>query len=348
MSNLPISSTTRPAWLGFTGKAPSRFREYSPGVLLCAVIALAATFLSEHHGGPQLLYALMLGLTLHFLSANERLAPGLALCSRVALRIGVALLGARITVHQVAGLGLATASGIAVGVALTIAMGLLLAKLLHRTREEGVISGCAVGICGASAALAVSAVLPHTHDNEKFTLLTVVGVTLLSTIAMVVYPVGLAISGIPPHQSGVFLGATIHDVAQVVAAGMMVGPQAADAAAIVKLFRVALLAPVVFLVALAYRRRVLALPGNRRPTLIPGFLLAFAALVLCASAGWISPVVAASAGTASKWLLMLAIAAAGMKTNLADLAKLGWIPVLMLVSETALIALVATVTVAFS
>jgi uncharacterized integral membrane protein (TIGR00698 family) len=287
-------------------------------------------------------------LTLHFLSSNERLAPGLALCSRVALRVGVALLGARITVHQVAGLGPGTATGIAVGVALTIAMGLLLAKLLHRTAEEGLISGCAVGICGASAALAVSAVLPHTHENEKFTLLTVVGVTLLSTVAMVIYPIGLSLSGIHPHQSGVFLGATIHDVAQVVAAGMMVGPQAADAAAIVKLFRVALLAPIVFLVALAYRQRVLALPGSRRPALVPGFLLGFAALVLCASAGWISPLVATGAGTASKWLLMLAIAAAGMKTNLADLAKLGWIPVLMLVSETVLIATVAATTIALA
>jgi uncharacterized integral membrane protein (TIGR00698 family) len=315
--------------------------------LLCVVIALAATFLSEHHGGPQLLYALLLGLTLHFLSTNERLSPGLAYCSRVALRTGVALLGARITIHQVKDLGLVTAGGIALGVALTIGMGLLLAKLLHRDREEGVISGCAVGICGASAALAVSAVLPHTHENEKFTLLTVVGVTLLSTVAMVVYPIGLSIAGIQPHQSGVFLGATIHDVAQVVAAGMMVSPEAADAAAIVKLFRVALLAPIVFLVALAYRQRVRTLSsGSRRPALVPGFLLGFAALVICASTGWITPAMAAGAGAASKWLLMLAIAAAGMKTNLADLAKLGWIPVLMLTSETVLIAIVAAVTVA--
>jgi uncharacterized integral membrane protein (TIGR00698 family) len=324
----------------------SRVLSHAPGVLLCAVIALAASFLAEHHGGPSLLYALLLGLSLHFLAANERLGLGLAVCSRLALRAGVALLGMRITMHQVTSLGAVTASAVIAGVLLTIAAGWLLEKFLRRPSEEGIISGCAVGICGASAALAVSAMLPQTRENEKFTLLTMVGVTLLSTVAMVLYPLGLSIAGVDAHRSGIFLGATIHDVAQVVAAGMIIGPQAADSAAIVKLFRVALLAPIVFLLALVYRRRAELLPDTRRPPLIPGFLLAFAAFVLCSSLGWISPEVASTAGHASRWLLMLAIAAAEIKTNLADLAKLGWMPVLMLVSETALIAIVALVTVA--
>lgn len=323
----------------------TRLRELAPGVLVCAVVALAATFISEHHGGPQLLYALLLGLALHFLSGDDRLSAGLAFCSRVALRIGVALLGARITVDQVIGLGPRTAAGIVAAVVLTIGFGLLLAKMLGRPSDEGVISGCSVGICGASAALAVSAVLPQTRENEKFTLLTVVGVTLLSTVAMVFYPLLLAVAGAAPHQSGIFLGGTIHDVAQVVAAGMVIGPAAADTAAIVKLFRVALLAPIVLAIALAYRQRAATPSQARRPPLVPGFLLAFVALVLCASAGWVSPATAANAGAASKWLLMLAIAAAGIKTNLADLAKLGWLPVLVLVGETLFIASVVVATI---
>lgn len=321
-------------------------RGHAPGVLVCAVIALAATFLAEHHGGPQLLYALLLGLAMHFLAANERLAPGLAFCSRTALRLGVALLGARITLHQVAGLGLATAAGVIAAVALTITAGLLLARMLGRATEEGVVSGCAVGICGASAALAVSAVLPPSRENERFTLLTVVGVTMLSTVAMIIYPLGLAQLGLGPRESGIVLGGTIHDVAQVVAAGMIMGPQAADTAAIVKLFRVALLAPIVFAIALAYRRRIPpATDGRARPPLLPGFLIGFAVLVALSSAGWVSPAAADLAGSSSKWLLMLAIAAAGIRTHLADLATLGWIPVLMLVSETALIAVLTLATV---
>ncbi len=312
-------------------------RSVGPGVLVCVVVALAASFLSEHHGGPQLLYALLLGLAFNFLAAHERLVAGIALCARTVLRTGVALLGARITLEQVAGLGIASAATVVAAVVLTIGTGLLLARALGRSREEGLLSGCAVGICGASAALAVSAVLPATRENERFTLLAVVGVTLLSTLAMVLYPLGLTAMGLDARASGIFLGGTVHDVAQVVAAAMMLGPEAADTAAIVKLFRVALLAPVAALIALAYRRA--ASSGTAaRPPLVPGFLLGFAILVMLGSIGWIPATASAAASDASKWLLMIAIAAAGMKTNLGELVKLGWVPLVMLVTETVVIA----------
>lgn len=314
-------------------------RHAIPGVLVCGVVALAATFLSEHHGGPQLLYALLLGLALNFLAAHEQLKAGITLCARFALRVGVALLGARITIDQVTGLGLGAAATVAAAVVVTIVTGLLLARLLGRPREEGLLSGCAVGICGASAALAVSAVLPATRENERFTLLAVVGVTILSTAAMVLYPLGLTALGIGPRESGILLGGTVHDVAQVVAAAMMLGPEAADTAAIVKLFRVAMLAPVAMLIALAYRRQAAPTTAARQPPIVPGFLVGFAVLVVLTSTGWVSPQAAALAGSGSKWLLMLAIAASGIKTNLGELAKLGWVPVAMLVVETVVIAL---------
>lgn len=312
-------------------------RSCSPGVLVCVVVALAATFLSEHHGGPALLYALLLGLAFNFLAAHEQLVAGIALCGRAALRVGVALLGARITVEQVAGLGMATAATVVAAVALTIGTGVLLAAVLRRPRAEGLLSGCAVGICGASAALAVSAVLPATRENERFTLLAVVGVTMLSTVAMVLYPLGLNALGLDARGSGIFLGGTVHDVAQVVAAATMMGPEAADTAAIVKLFRVALLAPVAALIALAYRRAAASAP-TARPPLVPGFLLGFAALVAVGSLGWIPAEASAATSKASKWLLMIAIAAAGMKTNLSELMKVGWVPLVMLVTETLVIA----------
>jgi uncharacterized integral membrane protein (TIGR00698 family) len=302
------------------------------------VVALAATFLSEHHGGPQLLYALLLGLSLNILASHDQLKAGITLCARFALRVGVALLGARITIDQITGLGLAAAATVAAAVAVTIASGLLLARLLGRPREEGILSGCAVGICGASAALAVSAVLPATRENERFTLLAVVGVTILSTVAMVLYPLGLSALGVGQRESGILLGGTVHDVAQVVAAAMMLGPEAADTAAIVKLFRVAMLAPVAMLIALAYRRRAAAAAASRQPPLIPGFLIGFACLVALASTGWVSPQAVTLAGSWSKWLLMLAIAGSGIKTNMGELAKLGWTPVVMLVVETVVIA----------
>lgn len=313
-----------------------------PGVMVCVVIALAATFLSEHYGGPQLLYALLIGLAFHFLNVSAGVKPGVDFCGRVLLRIGVALLGARITVGQVARLGIETALVIVAAVALTIGFGLLLARWLRRPREEGLLSGGAVAICGASAALAITSVLPQTKENERFTLLAVVGVTVLSTLSMVLYPFVLKAMGLPVAQAGIFLGGTIHDVAQVVAAGMILGPEVGDTATVVKLFRVMLLMPVVLLISISYRNHPAMQAADQAAEvevpLVPRFLLAFIVLMLLASIGMVTPELSRFAGDASRWLLVTAIAAAGIKTSFEDLLKLGWQPVAMLVGETVFIA----------
>lgn len=320
----------------------SYFKQCIPGALVCAVIALSATFISEHYGGPQLLYALLIGLSLHFLSQQERTGVGINFCAKTVLRIGVALLGIRITLGQVSHLGVSVGLMLIFAVALTIGAGLLLARVLHRPIEEGILSGGAVGICGASAAMAISSVLPQTRENERFTLLAVVGVTVLSTTAMVVYPFLLHLLGLSPIQSGIFLGGTIHDVAQVVAAGMMMGQDAGDAATVVKLFRVVLLMPVVLLIAFAYRTRgavnVAVSSDTQKLPLVPSFLIGFIVLVLIASTGMVPVEVVSVANNISRWCLVIAISAAGVKTSFEDLKKLGWQPVVMLVTETLVIA----------
>ena len=328
-------------------------RLHYPGVLLCAMIALSATFLAEHYGGPQLLYALLIGLSFHFMMKNTVVKPGVDLCGRTVLRLGVALLGARITLSQVAQLGVGSALLVILAVALTVVFGVLLAKWLGRPRDEGFLSGGAVAICGASAALAVASVLPQNPRNERFTLLTVVGVTVLSTLAMIVYPFALKWLAATPQQSGLFLGGTIHDVAQVVAAGMMLGPATGDTATVVKLFRVMMLTPVVVVIALLYRRQMadaaLAVAADGQPLsasatapasvpLIPGFLLAFIVLMLLASSQVFPKAWVDGASNASRWCLVTAIAAAGVKTSFEELLKLGWQPVFMLVAETFFIA----------
>jgi uncharacterized integral membrane protein (TIGR00698 family) len=309
-----------------------------PGVLICLVIALAATFLSEHYGGPQLVYALLIGLAFHFLLSSPQVKPGIDFCGRTVLRLGVALLGARITLAQVAKLGVGSAVTIVVAVVLTVLFGVLLARCLKRPREEGLLSGAAVAICGASAVLAVSSVLPQTKENERFTLLAVVGVTVMSTLAMIIYPFFLNLMGLSPEQSGIFLGGTIHDVAQVVAAGMLLGPQAGDTATVVKLFRVLLLMPIVLVIAMLYRNYPVAQATDAAVPLVPGFLLAFIVLVLLASVGAFTPGMIQVTSDTSRWMLVMAIAAAGVKTSFEDLLKLGWMPVFMLVGETVFIA----------
>jgi uncharacterized integral membrane protein (TIGR00698 family) len=229
-------------------------------------------------------------------------------------------------------------------VAATVCLGFFLAKLLKLSPDFGFIAGGSVGICGASAALAVASVLPKTRENERFTLLVVVGVTVLSTIAMVAYPFALQLLNISSLPAGIFLGATIHDVAQVVAAGMLFGPEAGDVATVVKLFRVALLLPVVLFISIFFGAEKSAQQlgwGSLR--LIPTFLLGFVALSIVASMQILPNSVTHSIGDLSRWMLVIAIAAAGLKTNFQELAQLGWQPVIMLVVETVFIAAIGLI-----
>ena len=310
-----------------------------PGLLVCLVIAMSTSFLSEHYGGPQLLYALLFGLSLHFLYANETVKPGIDFCAKTVLRLGVAFLGIRITFADISAIGINTGFMVILAVASTVCLGLLLAKFLKLSPDFGLIAGGSVGICGASAALAVASVLPKSKENEQFTLLVVVGVTVLSTIAMVTYPFVLQILDIGALSAGIFIGATIHDVAQVVAAGMLFGPEAGDVATVVKLFRVALLLPVVLAISIFFgAQKTTNKLGWGSLRLIPTFLLGFVALSIVASMQILSATITDQIGGLSRWMLVIAIAAAGLKTNFQELAKLGWQPVLMLLVETLFIA----------
>jgi uncharacterized integral membrane protein (TIGR00698 family) len=314
---------------------PVRLRQLLPGTAICAVFALSAGFVSEHHGGPQLLYALLFGMVFNHLLESPRLAPGIEFAAKSLLRVGVALLGARISLAQIAGLGWPPLAIAVLGVVGTMGIGVLCARTWGRSDTVGgLLTGGAVGICGASAAMALSAVLPQDRDSEQRTLFTVVGVTALSTLAMILYPPLARLLGLDAHAAGVFFGATIHDVAQVVGAGLLFSPQAADTAAVVKLIRVSMLVPVVFAVGLYARR----LSGTARAasawSVLPGFLIAFVALVLLNSAGAIPQTLAVQLGQVSRWCLVIAIAALGVRSSLGQLAALGWRPLAVLLAET--------------
>ncbi len=324
----------------------SHARQLWPGSALALMAMLSATFMSEHYGGPLLLYALLLGLALHFLYDDLRCRPGIDFCTRTVLRTGVALLGARITLGQVTALGMGPLCMAVAGIVSTIALGAFLARRMGLKTDFGLLSGAAVSICGASAALAVSAVMPKSEENERSVLLTVVGVTTLSTLAMVFYPPLALLLRMSDAAAGILLGGTIHDVAQVVGAGSMISPQAADIAIIVKLLRVLLLVPVVALLALYWRRQSTSstaaaadTPYGSRPSigrapLVPLFLVCFMTLVAVNSAGGVPAAAGKLLGDLSRVCLVVAIAALGMKTSLAKLIGLGWRPVALMLAET--------------
>ncbi len=321
-----MTTLTPPAAIAFT-------KTLIPGLLVTALVAMAAAFLGSHYKGSMLLFALLLGLALHFISEDPRCAAGIQFASSTVLRLGVALLGLRLTIDHVVTLGWQTVVALMVAVTLTIALGLLLARLFKVESSLGVLIGGATAICGASAALAISSVLPKNANLERDTTLTVVGVTTLSTAAMVVYPLITQWLGFDAVMAGQFIGATIHDVAQVVGAGYSLSPEAGDAATITKLMRVAFLMPVLVVISLVVRHRMAGAVGAGsavKTPLLPWFTVVFVALMLINSTGWVPAVVQSGASNVSQAFLVLAIAGVGLKTSLQDVTRLGWRPVAMI------------------
>jgi uncharacterized integral membrane protein (TIGR00698 family) len=329
------------------GRVPGQalLRKVYAGVLAAATIALAASWLAQHYAAPVMLFALLFGMAFHFLHEEGRCVAGIEFSSKAILRTGVALLGARITVEQMLALGAVPIVMVIAGVASTILVGFAASRALGLSRSFGVLSGGAVGICGASAALAIASVLPKTKESERDVILAVVVVTALSTLAMIFYPMLVTAIGFDHQRAGLFLGGTIHDVAQVVGAGYMISQKTGDVATYVKLLRVAMLLPVVFAIALVVARGRGAAVGARPP--FPLFLLAFAGLVTLSSLGVLSKPMVDAATEISRWCLVTAIAALGMKTSFKDLAAAGWRPVALMAGETAWIAGLVLLVVSF-
>jgi uncharacterized integral membrane protein (TIGR00698 family) len=317
-----------------------------PGVLASGTIALAATWLAQHYNAPVMLFALLLGMAFHFLHEEGQCVAGIEFSSRTLLRIGVSLLGARITITQIADLGLGPILTVAVGVVSTIAIGMAAARLLGLRPMFGLLSGSAVAICGASATLAVSSSLPEHKDNERDTILTVVVVTALSTVAMILYPVLVKTVGLDDGRAGIFLGGTIHDVAQVVGAGYTISPETGDVATYVKLLRVALLLPVVFAVPVLFRLD--RSRASAAPTAFPLFLIGFAALVGFRSGGLLPSALIDLTNGVSRWCLVAAIAALGMKTSFKQVFAAGWRPICLMILETIWIAGLVFIAVRFT
>ena len=316
-------------------------QSYFSGVLVSLIIAIAATFLSEHYGGPVMLFALLLGMAFYFLSQEGRCVAGIEFASKRILRVAVGLLGAQITIAEIMKLGTAPVIMVVGAVISTVLFGMVAARVMGLSRPFGILTAGAVAICGASAALAISSVLPKGENHERDTVFTVIGVTALSTIAMIVYPVIIAFFHLDHAAVGVFLGGTIHDVAQVVGAGFSVSEETGNVATFTKLLRVAMLLPVVVILSYVFRAHNVGAAGRQ----LPGFLVVFAALVVLNSTGVIPESVLAVIKNVSRWCLVTAIAALGMKTSLKAMADVGGRAIALIVAETVFLAVLVLIVV---
>ena len=304
-----------------------------PGLTVTGITALAALFLSEHYGAPAMLFALLLGIALSFLYEQSPCTEGIAYASGVVLKAGVALLGLRIALNDLLALGVQTIVVLMVAISTTILLGIILANVLGLNKYFGALTGGSTAICGASAAMAITAVLPDHEHKERDTLLTIIGVTSLSTIAMVVYPILVTHLQLSTLDSGILLGGTIHDVAQVVGAGYSVSEETGDIATLVKLMRVSLLMPVVLIMLFVVKRQHHVSQDAKAPG-VPLFLLVFVGLMILNSLVAVPTFISEVLISASRFALVAAIAAIGMKSNLGKLTSVGIKPIVLMVMET--------------
>ncbi|QCB57132.1 putative sulfate exporter family transporter [Sphingopyxis sp. PAMC25046] len=304
--------------------ARHRWRDYLPGLLVTAIAALAAAWLADHYAAPIVLMGLLIGLALSFLSQDKRTHAGLDLMSQTALRIGIVLVGARITAGQLVELGPLPFALLVIIMLAVIVMTVGAAPLFRQDKQAALLAGGATAICGASAALALYSLIGDKRiDQARFTL-TLVGITVASALAMTLYPVLAAQLDLTDAQAGFLIGASVHDVAQAIGGGFSFSQPAGEVATIVKLTRVALLAPMLMLIALWLGRSGGTGAPTRIPLRLPWFILGFLGLAAINSLVAIPEPAQDAAATAAQALLLLAIVATAMKARLHLLLDQGW------------------------
>ena len=300
-------------------------RRYLPGVIVVGVAAGTAAWLAEHYAFPIILLGLLLGLALNFVAHEEATHPGLDFASRACLRWGIVALGFQVTLAQVLALGPWPFAALLAIMLTSFCAGVLGARVSGLSRYAGILAGGATAICGASAALALYSIIGRDRLNQAQFALTLVGVSLASALAMSLYPAIAGELALSDGQAGFLIGASVHDVAQAIGGGFTYSDAAGAEATIIKLSRVALLGPALILVSLWIGTDSAKGPQPfwRRLTL-PWFILGFVALVAVNSTVPVPNAVRAAMMTASKALLLFAVIATAMRSDLALILKLGW------------------------
>ena len=308
-----------------------------PGFLAVAAVTACALLAARFFGGSSILWGLFIGMALHGLSRRDALERGISFSADIPLQIGTGLLGLQITAEQLSLLSAPMLSLIVSGVFLTIVFGTVLGKALHWPAVEGAIAGAAVAVCGASAAMAVKLVSPPKACRPESFVAVIIVVMALSVISMVVYPFAVTALGFPGKEGGLILGATIHNISQVVGAGAVLGREPMEVATMTKMLRVALLVPVMLGFSIVFRDRSQAQSGTGIAGILshlPAFLYVFVLLAALNMSGVIPPEVKAPLGTLSSVCVLTAVVAMGIRTNLVNLKLAGMKPIFIMTAAT--------------
>lgn len=309
-------------------RSRDELRRLGPGVALASALALLAGLLAgstwaRSSGTSALTLAIVLGMMLGnsvFPSMADRAGAGIDFCRSALLRIGIVLFGLRITFQQIAEVG---ATGLAIGVAVVLLTFLVAVVLGTRVfgldRTTAMLVGAGASICGAAAVMATQPVVRGRPEAVSVAVATVV---VFGTLSMFAYPLLYPYLGFDEHAYGIFVGSTVHEVAQVVAAGQSVGEQAAATAVIEKMLRVMLLAP--FLLALgASLGAARDGSGRRAPVAVPWFAVLFVATAMLNSLDVLPRALVEILVSVDTFLLAAAMAALGVRTRFRSVKEAG-------------------------
>ena len=319
-----------------------RFRlpMWLPGLLFCmGGMALSVVLAAFIPTVSPLLVAIILGAVVANVSPiPASLAPGIAIASKRVLRIGIVLLGLKISLQDIAGLGIGVIAVVVAVVTLGLLATVWIGKMMGVPRAQRLLIGCGFSICGAAAVAAVDGV---TDSKDEDVATAVALVVLFGTIMIPVVPLLTTAMGLTENQGGLWAGASIHEVAQVVAAGGTIGSGALATAVIVKLARVVMLAPVMTVVGLQARRAGTQAVDGKRPPLVPLFVVGFVIMVLVASTGLVPTPVQGVLESAQTWCLAIAMFGLGLGVKVKDMIKVGLKPVVLGVISTVIVASIA-------
>jgi uncharacterized integral membrane protein (TIGR00698 family) len=332
-------------------RLPTTAATLLPGIAVSALVAIigyvAAPYVARVVPIPNMVIALLVGIALNPIAAKPLTQPGMQFCVKTILRWAVALLGLRVGLADIAALGGTTAALIVLSMIATTVSGFVFASWGGRTPGFGALVGVGTAVCGASATLACSTVVPDYRGKETDIAFVVVAVNALATLAMLAYPPVCILLHFNPQTTGVMLGGTIHDVAQVVGAGYAVSTAVGNTAVIVKLFRVFLLLPVVLGVGWYFTRKGMKHGEARVP--VPVFGIVFLILCVVNSLVPLAPSLTPIYGPTkaalveiSTWGLLLAIGALGLGTSVTSIIALGWRHIATVLGTTAVILVIVT------
>jgi uncharacterized integral membrane protein (TIGR00698 family) len=307
-----------------------------PGLLLTCTIAAAAFALRGLSGIAVLsppIIAIALGIAFHnTVDTPAMFKSGVVFSMRRILRVGIVLLGLQLSLAQAVTVGTVGVVIIAATLAATFAFTVWLGRQLGMERKLAELIGAGTSICGASAIIATNAVTSASEEDVAY---AVACVTVLGSVSALLYPALGDFLQLMPHEFGLWAGASIHEIAQVVAAAFQNGPDAGNFGTIAKLCRVMLLAPIIMVLSYSRAKRrqtgdsAHVKPRIRRAAPMPWFVLGFIAMMLVNSLDVIPPAAKIYLVQATTFLLTVALAAMGLETDFAKLREKGWKPLFL-------------------